>query len=147
MITFVRWSRAFVTACFVAKRNIKIGRRAVSLFITCMDFSSTVTVPQTRPDRAKALWEQLVQDGFSDAELKVPPIDSVNFAVLMDDSKSFSDEISAQPQHAWPLRCERWLNRLSTVITGKLFTELPATKRRAICHAAVTLADRPELLA
>lgn len=112
-----------------------------------MSFSSTITVPQERPDQSKALWEQLVQDGFSDGELKVPPVSSVNFELLLKDAKSFSSEIDSQAIQAWPLKTERWLNRLSTIVTGKLFSELPSFKRRAICHAAVTLAGRPELMA
>lgn len=111
-----------------------------------MGFSSSITVPQTRPDQSRALWEQLVQDGFNDTELKVPPVSSSHFTALVNDAKSFSSEIDSQPDTAWPLRCERWLNRLSTVVTGKLFTELPSDKRRAICHAAVTLAGRSELM-
>ncbi len=111
-----------------------------------MSFSDSVTVPQTRPDPARALWEQLIQDGFSEQELRIPSEVSEQFETLVNDSRSFSCEIGAEPGSAWPLRCERWLNRLSTVITGHIFTELPVHKRRAICHAAVTLAGRPELM-
>ncbi len=122
-------------------------RHALQHLVTSsMGFSASITVPQTRPDQARALWEQLVQDGFTNDELRIPPLTSANFALLLNDSRSFSSEVGEQPAHAWPLRCERWLNRLSTMITGRLFCELPATKRRAICHAAVTLAGRPELL-
>ena len=112
-----------------------------------MDFSSTITVPHARPDQSRALWEQLLQDGFATEELKVPPISSANFVVLIQDSRSFSAEISNQSCQAWPLRCERWLNRLSSIITGQMFIELPIENRRAICHAAILLAERPELLA
>lgn len=111
-----------------------------------MDFSSSVTVPQTRPDQERALREQLVQDGFSHDELRIPPLASPNFALLLSDAYSFSEEIKKQQPTAWDMRCERWLNRLSTVLTGKLFTELPITKRRAICHAVAMLASCPELL-
>jgi hypothetical protein len=114
--------------------------------IKSMDFSSSVTVPQTRPDQERALCEQLVQDGFSHDELHVPPLASPDFALMLSDACSYSDEVRKQQPAAWDMRCERWLNRLSTAITGKLFTELPITKRRAICHAAAMLASCPELL-
>lgn len=112
-----------------------------------MSFASTVTVPEVRPDQAKALWEQLLQDGFTNDELHIPPITSEGFVVLVKDARSFIAEVGHCAASAWPLRCERWLNRLSTVITGHLFSELSVAKRRAICHAAVTLGGRPELLA
>lgn len=142
MVTLVRWLGVLVTACSVVFTHQRPSHRSP----IDMDFSSTITVPQARPDQSQALWEQLLQDGFTDSELKVPPVASTRFATLVNDSLSFVSEISHQPAHAWPLRCERWLNRLSTVITGQLFAELSAPKRRAICHAAVTLAGRPELL-
>lgn len=111
-----------------------------------MNFSATITVPQTLPNQDRALWEQLIQDGFNDEELHLPPLASANFALLLSDACSFSEEIRRQDPAAWDVRCERWLNRLSTAITGKLFTDLPITKRRAICHAAAMLASCPELL-
>lgn len=111
-----------------------------------MGFSTHITVPEQRPDQAKALWEQLLQDGFRGDELHVPAHDSSAFAVLVDDARAFANEIGPERVCAWPLRCERWLNHLSTVLTGVIFVELPAAKRRAICHAAVTLAGRPDLL-
>lgn len=111
-----------------------------------MDFSASVTVPQARPNTEQALWEQLVQDGFNNDELHLPPLASAEFALLLSDAYSYSSEVRQQDPAAWDMRCERWLNRLSTMITGKLFTDLPMTKRRAICHAAAMLASCPELL-
>src|SRR5689334_7765509 len=111
-----------------------------------MNFSATITVPEIRPNQDRALWEQLILDGFNDDELHLPPTSSPNFTLLMNDAYSYSEEVRQQGPSAWAMRCERWLNRLSTAITGKLFTDLPLTKRLAICHAAATLASSPELL-
>ena len=110
------------------------------------NFSSTITVPQSRPEESQALWEQLIQDGFNGDELRVPPIGTDQFVELQQDAQKFSHEVGGCTPAAWPLRCERWLNRISVVITGKLFSELPTWKRQAITHAAITLAKRPDLL-
>lgn len=111
-----------------------------------MGFSTLITVPEQRPDQAKALREQLRQDGFSESELNVPDDASSDFVVLLDAARAFANEIGPDRVCTWPLRCERWLNRLSVMLTARPFTEHPAGKRRAICHAAVTLAERPDLL-
>lgn len=107
-----------------------------------MTFSSTITVPQTTPDQSRAIWEQLIQDGFSETELKIPPVASVAYSTLIHDSKSFSTEIHERYEASWPLKCERWLNRMSTTLTGQMFWELPVPKRRAICHIALTLSGQ-----
>lgn len=111
-----------------------------------MDFSSSITVPQHRPDQHRALWEQLLQDGFSQDEIKLPPIESEHFVRLAEDANAYAEEISRQCSTHWDVRSERWLNRLSTTITGRLYRELPIIKRRAICHVAAALSAHPELL-
>lgn len=109
-------------------------------------FATTITVPHALPDPSTALLEQLLQDGFLRADLRIiPTMDRATFEQVVADAKHFAEEVG-QAGEAWPVRCERWLQRLSSAITGKLFTELPPSERFAIAHAAITLAGRSELL-
>lgn len=108
-------------------------------------FATTITVPHALPDPSTALLEQLLQDGFLRKDLRLPAMDAATFEQLVSDAKNFADEVG-QAGDAWPIRCERWLQRLSSTITGKLFTELPSSERFAIAHAAISLAGRYELL-
>lgn len=110
-----------------------------------MTFAASITVPQTRPDDCRALWEQLMQDGFSPDQVCIPSLTSPEFAVLLSDAMSYANEVRGQQATAWDVRSVRWLQRLSTGLTGKLFTDLAAPQRRAICHAAATLSATPEL--
>lgn len=103
-----------------------------------MTFAATITVPQQLPDHAQALCEQLLQDGFAEAELRVPPLTSPLFTTILHDAQSFVDEVGLETS-AWPIRGERWLNRLSTMLTGQMFWELQKNQRRAIAHAAVSI--------
>lgn len=126
----------------------KVARRARGSFLVyatlSMTFASTITVPQQLPDQPRAIWEQLIQDGFAEGELKVPPIASSAYILLVHDAKSFSADVQNQYEISWPLRCERWLNRLSTTLTGQMFWELPIPKRQAICHIALTLSGQQQ---
>lgn len=104
-----------------------------------MNFSASITVPQSRPNQDRALWEQLIQDGFANEEIHLPPLASEGFAMLMSDARAFTREVQQQNPNAWEVRCERWLQRLSVAMTGHLFTDLPITKRRAVSHAVSML--------
>jgi hypothetical protein len=108
-----------------------------------MTFAATITVPAHTPDQAQIILDHLVQDGFDVSEIRVPEIASPIFTVVLHDARSFNDEIQTAYATAWPLRCERWLNRLSTTLTGQMFWELPIAKRRAIGHMALSLAGQP----
>lgn len=108
-------------------------------------FATTITVPHALPDPSTALLEQLLQDGFLRDDLHIPAMDQTTFAQLVADAKNFSDEVQ-QAGDAWPVRCERWLQRLSTTLTGKFFADLLPSERFAIAHAAITLGGRNELL-
>ncbi len=108
-------------------------------------FATTITVPHALPDPNTALLEQLLQDGFFRQDLRLPAMSEHDFSQIVGDAKNFVREIEVAPL-AWPVRGERWLNRLSASLTGKIFTELTSPQRFAIAHAAVTLGERPDLL-
>lgn len=91
--------------------------------------------------------EQLAQDGFLKQDVHVPPADTPEFALLLHDARQFCRELCGGNHPAWPVRGVRWLNRISIAAVGKLFAELPPSQRRAIAHAAITLAGQPHLLA
>ncbi len=107
-------------------------------------FATTITVPHALPDPSTALLEQLLQDGFFRQDINLPLPTDPNFAVIVSDAKKFSQEVGAAGD-AWSVKSVRWLNRLSTNITGKLFTELPSSQRLAIAHAALTLGGGSDL--
>lgn len=112
-----------------------------------MNFSAMITVPHADVPADQAIAEQLLQDGFLFQDIHVPPVGTPDFSLLVKDAHEFADELVAGLHGAWPLRGVRWLNRLSTCLTGKLFSDLTPTQRGAISHAAITLAGHSELLA
>ncbi len=110
-----------------------------------ISFATTITVPHAIPDPSTALLEQLLQDGFFQQDLQVPLPTDPNFAAIVQDALNFSAEVQ-RAGDAWPVRCERWLNRLSLNLTGKVFTDLSSPHRLAIAHAALTLGGQNELV-
>lgn len=111
------------------------------------NFSDSITVPHALPAADTAVVEQLTQDGILRQDIHVPDCQSPEFAQLLADARSFTNEIVTGEHPAWPAKGVRWLNRLSTALIGKLFSELTPNQRRAIAHAAITLAGHSELLA
>lgn len=108
-------------------------------------FATTITVPHALPDPSTALLEQLLQDGFFRQDLRLPAMSENEYAAIVADAKNFVTEVGRSTE-AWPVRCERWLNRLSAVLTGKVFIDLPSAQRLAIAHAALTLGNGSGLL-
>ncbi|MBI5466953.1 MAG: hypothetical protein HY975_01930 [Candidatus Kerfeldbacteria bacterium] len=111
------------------------------------NFSDSITVPHAVPAADAAVVVQLTQDGILRQDIHVPDCHSPEFAQLLADAQSFTNEIVTGEHPAWPAKGVRWLNRLSMTLIGKLFSELTPNQRRAIAHAAITLAGHSELLA
>ncbi len=91
--------------------------------------------------------EQLAQDGCLKQDVRVPPADTPEFALLLHDARHFCQEFVGGDHPAWPIRGVRWLNRMSLLMLGKLFADLSSNQRRAVAHAAITLAGKSNLLA
>ena len=105
-----------------------------------LTFSSLINVPHQTSNAADELAMMLHQDGILAESIHVPPLASAEFSKLVEAAKCFQQETT--DPGAWPLRSERWLNRLSTGLVGRPFWELSTEYRRAICHAAEMLSHQ-----
>jgi hypothetical protein len=102
-----------------------------------LPFSNIINVPHRASNAADELAMMLHQDGILAESIHVPPPASVEFAKLVTAAKCFQQETT--DAEAWPMRSERWLNRLSVGLVGRPFWELSTEYRRAICHAVEAL--------
>lgn len=108
-------------------------------------WSDKVFFTRPRRDVHAGLVELMRQDGFTDRDIRIPPLGSEEFLRLIQDAEAFANEIGTC-HAAWPIRSGRWLNRIAIGMTGKPMFGLSAPLRQGVTHAAVMLGGHPELL-